>query len=169
MSHTFEIIQDECPPNPVDEFLEVRVIDLRREGLFRAEEDEAINRLGCLAFHRCGFIDREMLGVAIFEQHAERILGRKPTPEDIPELNRYAQSAAHTYTQYINGDVYGYVIKNHYGDVVDSCWGYYGYRDAEEAAEEAVRALDAQQPSTDDYARAVQAGDYQHFLQLLSI
>lgn len=31
-----------------------------------------------------------------------------------------------TYDQYMCGDVYGYRIKNKDGEVVDSCWGFYG-------------------------------------------
>ena len=30
-------------------------------------------------------------------------------------------------TQQLNGDVYGYAVKNNEGDEVDSCWGFYGY------------------------------------------
>ena len=31
-----------------------------------------------------------------------------------------------TYNQYLNGDIYGYRIKDQYGNTLDSCWGYYG-------------------------------------------
>lgn len=30
------------------------------------------------------------------------------------------------YSNYINGDVYGFVLKNKNGDVIDSVWGFYG-------------------------------------------
>ena len=34
-----------------------------------------------------------------------------------------------TYTDYCNGAVYGYVIENMEGEIIDSCWGFYGYDD----------------------------------------
>ena len=30
-----------------------------------------------------------------------------------------------TYTQYTNGEVYGYIIENFSGELIDSCWGFY--------------------------------------------
>jgi hypothetical protein len=34
------------------------------------------------------------------------------------------------YGQYVNGDVYGYMVENLHDDTdQDSCWGYYGYQD----------------------------------------
>ena len=44
-----------------------------------------------------------------------------------------------TFDQYLRGDVYGYTITDRDGDVVDSCWGFYG---ADYAEEEALSALD---------------------------
>ena len=32
-----------------------------------------------------------------------------------------------TYDQYLTGDVWGYTITDRHGDIVDSCWGFYGY------------------------------------------
>jgi hypothetical protein len=32
-----------------------------------------------------------------------------------------------TYDSYLTGDVYGYDIEDQDGNVVDSCWGFYGY------------------------------------------
>lgn len=31
------------------------------------------------------------------------------------------------YDQYLTGDVYGYVIEDEEGDILDSCWGFYGW------------------------------------------
>lgn len=39
-----------------------------------------------------------------------------------------------TFDQYLRGDVYGYTITDKDGDVVDSCWGYYGIEYAEQEA-----------------------------------
>lgn len=35
-----------------------------------------------------------------------------------------------TWAQYFSGDVYGYVVKDPYGEVQESCWGFYGFEDA---------------------------------------
>jgi hypothetical protein len=39
---------------------------------------------------------------------------------------------------FINDEVYGYVISDDSGNILQSCWGYYGYEDAENAAKEIV-------------------------------
>lgn len=48
-----------------------------------------------------------------------------------------------TYTQWSNGSVYGYTVKDPLGNVVDSCWGYY---DSDEAMAEGVAFAEAQSP-----------------------
>jgi len=32
-----------------------------------------------------------------------------------------------TYNQYLGGDVWGYIIEDSAGDVIDSCWGFHGF------------------------------------------
>lgn len=39
---------------------------------------------------------------------------------------RCMEAEIETYGQYINGEVYGYVIEDEDGDNVGSCWGFYG-------------------------------------------
>lgn len=46
-----------------------------------------------------------------------------------------------TYDQYLNGDVYGYVVKDGDGEILDSCYGFFGHETAEEAGKEALEAL----------------------------
>jgi len=50
-----------------------------------------------------------------------------------------------TFDQYLRGDVYGYVIEDKDGDVVDSCWGFYGIEYAEEEARSALNYWATQQ------------------------
>jgi len=38
-----------------------------------------------------------------------------------------AKSELETYSQYLNGEVYGYNTYDKDGEDIDSCWGYYGY------------------------------------------
>lgn len=41
-----------------------------------------------------------------------------------------------TFSQYLNGEVYGYVIEDAEGNEIDSCWGFYG--DPDELATQAL-------------------------------
>lgn len=50
-----------------------------------------------------------------------------------------------TFDQYLRGDIYGYVIEGKDGDVVDSCWGFYGIEHAEEEARSALNYWATQQ------------------------
>lgn len=43
-----------------------------------------------------------------------------------------------TLNQYLAGDVYGYVVTDSGGEVVDSCWGFYGEDDARTEGQEAA-------------------------------
>ena len=45
-----------------------------------------------------------------------------------------------TYNKYLNGEVYGYVIKDDDDEIVDSCWGFY---DRDYMVEEATRIAEA--------------------------
>jgi hypothetical protein len=39
------------------------------------------------------------------------------------------ESEVQVYTQYLSGDVYGYVVRLASGEILDSCWGFYGEAD----------------------------------------
>lgn len=59
-------------------------------------------------------------------------------PEDVAEESRvkYAKGILETYTDWCNGNCYGYTFENDIGDQLDSCWGFYGddiYRAVAEA------------------------------------
>lgn len=47
------------------------------------------------------------------------------------------------FSSYLEGDVYGYRILDAEGEEVDSCWGFYGRKYAQEAAEESLKGLAA--------------------------
>ena len=50
------------------------------------------------------------------------------------------QSEVDTYDKYLTGDVHGYIIKDEDGEVVDSCWGFYGLDDAKAQGKEALES-----------------------------
>lgn len=43
------------------------------------------------------------------------------------------------YSQYLNGEVYGYRIFDDNDEEIDSCWGFYGLEAAKQEAEEAMK------------------------------
>lgn len=45
------------------------------------------------------------------------------------------------YSQYTSGEVYGYRIVDEHGDVVDSCYGFFSYKEAEEQGNESINYL----------------------------
>ncbi len=55
----------------------------------------------------------------------------------------YARQACTLFNQWANGEVYGYNAEDPSGNLIDSCWGYYGYEAMEEQIEEIKRMIDA--------------------------
>lgn len=52
---------------------------------------------------------------------------------------QYAKDAAEEYGRWINGETYGYVVKNEDGDDLDSCWGFIGFDYVKEEAEDSAK------------------------------
>ena len=69
---------------------------------------------------QCGFIyeDKEAIRK---EFGVKRI-----SPKLRKRIENRMKSEIELFDQYINGEVYGFVIKDDEGEVVDSCWGFYG-------------------------------------------
>lgn len=44
------------------------------------------------------------------------------------------EAEVETYDQYLTGDIYGFVVVDSEGETLDSCWGFYGMKVAEEDA-----------------------------------
>lgn len=57
----------------------------------------------------------------------------------------YLKGEVETYNQYIQGDVYGYRVVDDEGEVVDSCWGFYGEDAAEAEGQSMIDYLSAKQ------------------------
>jgi hypothetical protein len=56
--------------------------------------------------------------------------------DEVP-LRRTLKEEVEVYNQYLSGEVYGYQIIDDEGEVIDSLWGIYGYKEAEDLAKEA--------------------------------
>lgn len=57
------------------------------------------------------------------------------------KVTKYMQAVVEDYDHYLTGNVWGYVIKSEDGEVIDSCWGYYG--DPGVAEKAAMEFIDA--------------------------
>lgn len=71
-------------------------------------------------------------------------------PAQIPDPEAAAKSAASELTDWSNGSIYGYIIKDDDEEELESCWGFVGYEYAEEAAREAAEELAASLPKQAD-------------------
>lgn len=57
----------------------------------------------------------------------ENIMGiKRLTRKNRQKVFEALKQDLHTYEDYVEGRVYGYIIKDRFGNVIDSCWGYYG-------------------------------------------
>lgn len=62
--------------------------------------------------------------------------------EKLAKAAECARITCEVYTQWANGEVYGYVIEDADGDTLDSCWGFIGYSDDEYLLGERKTAFD---------------------------
>lgn len=46
---------------------------------------------------------------------------------NITTATRVLVGEVEEFSNYLNGDIYGYIIKDENGDIIDSCWGINGY------------------------------------------
>jgi hypothetical protein len=56
-----------------------------------------------------------------------------------PERLARARQVCETYTCWCNGEVFGYRIFDDQDEEIESCWGFYGYEDAEQSAIESIK------------------------------
>lgn len=82
---------------------------------------------------------RDINGFIVFED--AYIKGTK-----YDERRKYAEQDLKTYTEWANGEVYGWVVETPAGDHLDSCWGYIG--DSDYAKKEAEACAEAVRPAS---------------------
>jgi len=63
------------------------------------------------------------------------------TVEQVTQAGALIKSDVEAYSQYLNGECYGYRILDTDGEEMDSCWGFTGWDDVEQVAEEAANGL----------------------------
>lgn len=70
-------------------------------------------------------------------EYSRKKMSRKLTSRIVTYLVNEVQE----YNQYVNGDVWGFIIEDDNGEHLDSCWGFYGREFCEEQAKEAMECL----------------------------
>lgn len=66
---------------------------------------------------------------------------KRITKERRKELERLLHFELETYTAYLNGEVYGYIIETEDGEELEAVWGFYGFYGREDCEQEAKRSL----------------------------
>lgn len=65
----------------------------------------------------------------------------KAAKERLPDPLACLRMEVAEYDQYLQGDVWGYEIEGASGDVLDSCWGFFGFDHCKEQATESATAI----------------------------
>lgn len=52
---------------------------------------------------------------------------KRITKKIIQKVKKNLSSEIEVYSEYLDGNVYGYVLEDENGNEIDSCWGFYGY------------------------------------------
>jgi hypothetical protein len=58
--------------------------------------------------------------------------------KEYDDLESGLKGEVETYDQYLRGDIWGYTIETSDGEVLDSCWGFYGFSHCRSEAEHIV-------------------------------
>lgn len=66
--------------------------------------------------------------------------GKILTPARRAKAAKLLSAEVETYSQYANGEVYGYVLQDENGETLDSLWGMYGFEYVQEEARAAAKA-----------------------------
>ncbi|HBF33402.1 TPA: hypothetical protein DDW35_02440 [Candidatus Sumerlaeota bacterium] len=75
----------------------------------------------------------------VSRKHFVQEFGRKKlTPKMREKIHNIVKSEIEQYDQYLQGEVYGYVVEDENGEHLDSCWGFFGLDYAREQAQAAA-------------------------------
>lgn len=65
--------------------------------------------------------------IYVTHDDVKREYGVEEITEDIEKkVLKTLEAEVEVYDAYLRGAVFGYIIKDHNGDIIDSCWGFYG-------------------------------------------
>lgn len=86
--------------------------------------------------------DSGQVGLFYFTAEDLKTVGLKKTEK--AKIDKLAHALIEEYSNYVNGDVYGYKVLDKNGEEVDSCWGFIGasYDEDADIMQEARAAVD---------------------------
>lgn len=154
MNYTLEIVNDVDPFNPRDdrEFSTIyysssryRLGDERvsKEEIDRIIEDKDMVYLPVYAYIHSGVMlntsgfscpwDSGMSGVIAVSKDKIRqeYNTKRITKKILDQVTSRLKAEVEEFSQYLNGEVYGFQVKDETGDIVESCYGFYSEEDAE--------------------------------------
>jgi len=92
------------------------------------------------AFDSAGWDWGQVGFVFVSRANALKEYGKKRISKRIREqAEKVLPAEVETYGEYLGGAVYGYIVKDADGEVLDSCWGFFGLDYARREAEEAAK------------------------------
>ena len=89
--------------------------------------------------------DTSMVGYiyVTYEELRKEYSAKNITKAVLDKATRVLESEVSTYSDYISGDVCGFIVEDTEGELVDSCWGYYGRQGVKDAIDEAKSIIDS--------------------------
>ena len=157
-NHTIEIIHDQHPENPLEDwdltgniaYCSTRYV--LGDKLLDPKEIEAIEKskdyisVPVFAYIHSGIVlktgetnpfhcdwDSGQSGIVyISKEEARKEYGwKKISPQRKEQIKQYLRHTVEVFSNYVSGNVYGYRIKNSNDEELDSCWGFFGDPDEE--------------------------------------
>ena len=177
MKYTAELIQDDPAEMPENDLVTIGYTSTRHcLGTKRCTGDElaAIEKSSAIWIPVYAYIhsgttiattpfscpwDSGQCGIAWMSKEAAiSNWGKKAmTPKVREKAIAYIEGHIKTFDQWVQGDVWGYQIKDENDEVVDSCWGFFGQDYAEQEMLEALAGYQQDANDADNLAM-VQAG-----------
>lgn len=156
--YSFTIVQDLDAPNPRKDFDHVGKLDIRQRGNRQDFDETTYNKddkdvfaalpvyryeHGGVAYNTTGFScpwDSGQVGwIVAYRDDVREAWGfKRRTKKATATVLACLAAEIEELSLWANGDVYGYQITNDSGDIVDSCYGYFGHGTAEQAAKDAI-------------------------------
>jgi hypothetical protein len=149
MKHvTFEVLQDDSPMNPRDEFDHLSTFYGSSSHWLIGGKNDVNKRYSWDLSLTIDEFKREKAIIVEFESNAGTcyaVVERSQLKAEYLDhgysmrkalywARHCAQSEINEWLAYANGEVYGYIVKDNDGEHLDSCWGFYGYEFCKEEA-----------------------------------
>lgn len=101
--------------------------------------------LRCYPFH-CRWDSGQVGFIHVSHRRLRQEYGVKRLSSQVQfKAKKVLELEVETCSQWVNGEIYGYQIENSAGDIVDSCWGFYGEEEALNAGRESLSFLEGRQ------------------------